>query len=61
MIDPADSIAIRRAFETTGREGALAELRRRFPIVTDTRAETALDCIRCYSDPRLGGLVSLPG
>ena len=45
MIDPADTIAIKRAFEAAGRDGALAELRRRFPVVTDTRAETALDYI----------------
>ena len=45
MIDPADTIAIKRAFETAGRDGALAELRRRFPVVNAERAASALDHI----------------
>ncbi len=65
MIDPADIIAIKRAYETAGRDGALAELRRRFPIVTDTRAETALDCILAMPsespDVRRGDRRPFPG
>ena len=45
MIDPADTIAIRRAFDTLGRDGALAELRRRFPVVNAERAASALEHI----------------
>ena len=45
MIDPADIIAIQRAFEMAGRDGALAELRRRFPAVKYDRVESALDYI----------------
>ena len=44
-IDPADTGAIQRAFETAGRDGALAELRRRFPVVSAERAVAALDYI----------------
>ena len=45
MIDQTETIAIRRAFETTGRDGALTELRRRFPVVNAERAASALDHI----------------
>lgn len=48
MIDPADAIAIKRAFDTCGRDSALAELLRlRFPVVKADRAESesALDHI----------------
>ncbi|MEI6557903.1 MAG: hypothetical protein WCO00_05795 [Rhodospirillaceae bacterium] len=45
MIDPTDVVAIRRALETCGRDGALTELRRRFPVVSAERAGAALDYI----------------
>ena len=45
MIDPADILAIKRAFDTLGRDAALAELRRRFPVVNTGRAASALDHI----------------
>ncbi len=43
IIDPADLIAIRRALEMAGRDGARAELLRRFPAVKYERVEAALD------------------
>jgi len=42
MIDPADIVAIQRAFEVAGRDGALTELRRRFSAVKYERDESAL-------------------
>lgn len=45
MIDPADILAIKRAFETAGRDGGLAELRRRFPAVKYNRVDSALEGI----------------
>ena len=44
-IDPADTAAIKGAFDTAGRHGVLVELRRRFPVVNADRAATALDYI----------------
>ncbi len=45
IIDPADLIAIHRALEMAGREGARAELLCRFPAVRYDRVESALDYI----------------
>ena len=65
MIDSADIIAIKRAFETAGRVGALAELRRLFPVVNAERANTALDCILAMPpeppDVRRGDRRPFPG
>ncbi|MEI7607189.1 MAG: hypothetical protein WCJ64_07380 [Rhodospirillaceae bacterium] len=44
-IDLADLIAIHRALEMAGRDGARAELLRRFPAVRYDRVESALDFI----------------
>ena len=65
MIDPADIIAIKRAFETAGRDGALAELRRRFPAVKYDRVDSALDGIMAMPvetpDVRRGDRRPFPG
>ena len=41
-IPPEDIIAIKRAFNTGGRDRALAEVRRRYPSVTDWTAPGVL-------------------
>ena len=65
MIDPADTIAIRRAFDACGRDGALNEMRRRFPVVTEERAAAALDYILAMPmelpDVRRGNRRAFPG
>ena len=65
MIDPADTVAIKRAFDTLGRDGALAELRRRFPVVNEERAASALDHILALPvetpDVRRGDRRPFPG
>ena len=45
MIDtiPADLVAIRRAFMVGGREGAVAEMKRRFSFVTNDNASVLID------------------
>ena len=65
MIDQADTVAIKRAFDTLGRDGALAELRRRFPVVNAERAASALDHILALPvetpDVRRGDRRPFPG
>ena len=57
MIDPADTIAIKRAFETYGKQTAVAELRRRFPVVNQERAELALDGILAMPEAPPGSFI----
>ena len=65
MIDPADIVAIQRAFEMSGRDGALSELRRRFPAVKYERVESALDYILAMAveppEVRRGDRRAFPG
>ena len=43
MIDQADVVAIKRAFEAGGRDAALADLRRRYMALSDKSAPAVLD------------------
>ena len=42
MVNEADVIAIRRAYQTSGKDAALAELRRRFMHLTEQSAPKVL-------------------
>ena len=44
-VNDADLVAIRRTFMKAGRGGAMAEMRRRWPAVSDTAASGVLDRI----------------
>ena len=49
MIHDADVIAIRRTYETAGRDAALAEIRRRWPDISDTVLSATLTRILAAS------------
>ena len=45
MTTPADLLAVQRAHETAGRDAALAEIRRRWPDISDTVLSATLERI----------------
>ena len=45
MTEPADILAVQRAHATTGREAALAEIRRRWPNISETVLSATLERI----------------
>ena len=45
MTTPADLIAVQRAHETAGRDAALAEIRRRWPNISETVLPATLERI----------------
>ena len=49
MTTPADLLAVQRAHETAGRDAALAEIRRRWPDISDTVLSATLTRILAAS------------
>ena len=45
MTTPADLLAVQRIFATEGRDAAVAEVRRRWPDISDTVLERTLEQI----------------
>ncbi|MEI7608005.1 MAG: hypothetical protein WCJ64_11545 [Rhodospirillaceae bacterium] len=45
MTTPADALAVQRAHAESGRDAALAEVRRRWPMIIETMIERTLDKI----------------
>lgn len=45
MTTPADLLAVQRAHSTSGREAALAEIRRRWPAISETVLPATLEHI----------------
>jgi len=51
----ADLVAIRRTFMRSGRDGAIAEMKRRFPWVTDDNASVLIDMALTMELPDYAG------
>ena len=49
MTTPADLLAVQRAHETAGRDAALAEIRRRWPNISETVLPATLERILAAS------------